>query len=147
MDATDVAPSASPLKLLLHPSILIVMCDVGKDGDWTELGIAELMASTIWGGHIPSIILWTYANECRGDRSNATSNNHSTTIQQPFKPCSTTIQTHFARFIVHHHVWMWKKQSGLDRAFVCDRRLLDRMFVGPDVCWTGRPDRSPLHFG
>ena len=41
MDATDVAPPASLLKLLLHPSILIVMCCVGKDGDWTELGIAK----------------------------------------------------------------------------------------------------------
>ena len=42
MDATDVAPPASLLKLLLRPSILIVMCGVGKDGDWTELGIAEV---------------------------------------------------------------------------------------------------------
>ena len=32
-----------------------------------------------------------------------------TTIQQPFKPCSITVQTHFARFIVHHHVWMQEK--------------------------------------
>lgn len=69
MEATDVAPSASPLKLLLRPSILIVMCDVRKDGDWTELDITEPMALIIWGEHIPSVIPWRYANECRGDRS------------------------------------------------------------------------------
>ena len=92
MEATDVAPSASPLKLLLRPSILIVMCDVRKDGDWTELDITEPMASTIWGEHIPSVIPWMYANECRGDRSGRPIHTPQGSLSITMYECGKTIR-------------------------------------------------------
>ena len=107
MEATDVAPSASPLKLLLRPSILIVMCDVRKDGDWTELDITEPMALIIWGEHIPSVIPWMYANECRGDRSGRPIHTPQGSLSTAIYKCGKTIMIG-------------------PGAFVCDSRLLDR---------------------
>ena len=57
-------------------------------------------------------------------------NNHSNNAQQPFERIS-----HGLLSIPCVNV---KKQSGLDRAFVCDTRLLDQAFVGPGDP-TGRP--------
>lgn len=79
-----------------------------------------------------------------------------TTVQQPSKQCSTTVQTHFARFIVHTMSECRKKQSWLIRPFVCDRRLLDRatkpvsptFFCGweQNVAQQSSMERNGLHY-
>ena len=76
-----------------------------------------------------------YANECRATgrvaRSNATSNNQSTTIQTMFNNRSNTFRTVYCP----SHVWMRKNNHD----------WTGRLCV-THVCWTGRLNRSPLHF-
>lgn len=70
------------------------------------------MASTIWGEHIPSVIPWRYANECRGDRSGRPIHTPQGQLSITMYECGKTIMIKTGRLYV------------------------------TDVYWTGRPDRS-----